>query len=581
TFDYVSGQKLKGTFKTVGTLKGAFDNLRLEGIANVANGDINYNLNIDNNDINNIKATINSIDLATLMYMVNQPKFIDGKFSSNIDISSLSLDKIIVDANVKNGMFNAQIFKKELDLNIPKSNFKLNTNINLINKSGKFIFNFDSSLIKLLTNGSIDINSLNIDSTYNIIINKLAMLEPIINTKLNGSFSTKGTVKGDNKSMKIVGNSDVASSKTLYKISLKDLVVDTIDANIKNAKLDKILHLVNQPLYAKADLNIDLIINSLDKLDGKITTKLNNGLLNNKVIKKDFDINLPKNATFNLKTVTSLDENIITTKSEVKTFAVNIDTEKTIFDTKASILKTDYLINIPKLSKLYFITNQKMRGDVNINGDIKVNDKLYVDFNLDKFNGNLKGTLIDDDLKVTIKGIESLKLLNMLYYPELFKSTIDSNLVYNLKTKQGISDLVMNNGKFLVNQLTQTIKKYIKKDLTQEVYKVAKINTKINNQILNSNLYMESKNSKITSDKTLVDLEQNTIDSNINMKYYKYDLGIKLSDSLESPKVKIDASKLIKSKVTKKIKEALEKKIGDKLSDDLKKNIGGFLNKLF
>ena len=36
TFDYVSGQKLKGTFKTAGTLKGTFDNLKLSGIANVA-----------------------------------------------------------------------------------------------------------------------------------------------------------------------------------------------------------------------------------------------------------------------------------------------------------------------------------------------------------------------------------------------------------------------------------------------------------------------------------------------------------------------------------------------------------------
>ena len=580
-FDYVSGQKLKGTFKTAGTLKGTFDNLKLSGIANVAKGDINYNLNIDNKNINNIKATINSIDLATLMYMVNQPKFIDGKFNSNIDISSLDLDKIDFDANVQNGIFNVAIFKKELNLTIPKSDFKLNTNVNLVNKSGKFIFNFDSSLIQLLTNGSIDLNSLNINSKYKVSIDKLAMLEPIINTKLNGSFSTNGTIKGDKNSMKIAGYSDIVNSKTSYNVTLKDLALDKIDANIKNAKLDKILHLVNQPIYAKADLNLDVEINSLDKLNGKITTTLNKGLLNNKVIKRDFNISLPKNATFNLKTLTSLDKNIIDTKATIKTFAANIETKNSIFDTKTATFTTDYLITVPKLSKLYFITNQKMQGDIKINGDVKFKDDLTASFNSNKFNGKINGTLVKDILNLSIKDVNSLKLLNMMYYPEIYDSKIDLNLDYNLTSKKGTSNLVMNDGKFLTNQLSQTIKKFIKKDLTTEIYKVATINTKIDDQKLNSTLLMTSTNSKISSQKLFIDLEKSTIDSKIDMEYFKYKIGLTLTDDLTSPKVKIDANQLLKSKAKTKVSEAIEEKLGDKLDDDTKKALGGFLNKFF
>jgi len=580
-FDYVSGQKLKGTFKTAGTLKGTFDNLKLSGIASVAKGDINYNLNIDNKNINNIKATINSIDLSTLMYMVNQPKFIDGKFNSNIDISSLELDKIYFDANVKNGIFNVAIFKKELNLTIPKSDFKLNTNVNLVNKSGKFIFNFDSSLIQLLTNGSIDLNSLNINSKYKVSIDKLAMLEPIINTKLNGSFSTNGTIKGDKNSMKIAGFSDIVNSKTSYNVTLKDLALDKIDANIKNAKLDKILHLVNQPIYAKADLNLDVEINSLDKLNGKITTTLTKGLLNNKIIKRDFNISLPKNATFNLKTLTSLDKNIIDTKSTLNTFAANIETKKSIFDTKTSTFTTDYIASVPKLSKLYFITNQKMRGDIKIDGDVKFKDDLTASFNSNKFNGKINGTLVKDILNLSIKDVNSLKLLNMMYYPEIYNSKINLDLDYNLTSKKGISNLVMNDGKFLTNQLSQTIKKFIKKDLTKEIYKVAKINTKIDDKKLNSTLLMTSTNSKISSQKMFIDLEKSTINSKIDMEYFKYKIGLTLTDDLTSPKVKIDANKLLKSKAKTKVSEAIEKKLGDKLDDDTKKAIGGFLDKLF
>ncbi|MEA3553984.1 MAG: hypothetical protein U9R39_06250 [Campylobacterota bacterium] len=580
-FDYVSGQKLKGTFKTIGTLKGTFDNLKLSGLANVAKGDINYALNIDNKNINNIKATIKSIDLSTLMYMVNQPKFINGKFNSNIDISSLELDKIDFDANVQNGIFNVAVFKKELNLTIPKSDFKLDTDVNLVNKSGKFVFNFDSSLIQLLTNGSIDINSLNIDSKYKVSIDKLAMLEPVINTKLNGSFSTKGTIKGDKNSMKVSGFSDIANSKTSYNVTLKDLAPNKIDANIKNAKLDKILHLVNQPIYAKANLNLNIEINSLDKLNGKITTSLSKGLLNNKVIKNDFNISLPSKPTFDLKTFTSLNDNIIDTKSTLKTFAANIETKKSKFDTKTSIFTTDYLVTVPKLSKLYFITNQKMQGDIKINGDVKFKDDLTASFNSNKFNGKINGTLVKDILKLSIKDVNSLKLLNMMYYPEIYDSSINLDLDYNLTSKKGTSNLVMNNGKFLTNQLSQTIKKFIKKDLTKEIYEIAKIDTKINNQKLDSTLLMTSANSKISSKKMFIDLEKSTIDSKIDMEYFKYKIGLTLTDDLTSPKVKIDANKLLKSKAKTKVSEAIEKKLGDKLDDDTKKALGGFLNQLF
>jgi hypothetical protein len=407
------------------------------------------------------------------------------------------------------------------------------------------------------------------------------MLEPIINTKLNGSFSTNGTVKGDKKFMKIAGYSDIASSKTSYNITLKDLALDKINAKIKNAKLDKILYLVNQPLYAKANLDVDLNINSLDKLNGNITTALSKGLLNKKVIKKDFNITLPKNATFSLKTLTSLDKNIIDTKSTVKTFAANIDTKKSVFDTETSTFKTDYLINIPKLSKLYFITNQKMRGDIKINGDIKFKDDLTASFNSNKFDGKINGTLVKDILKVSIKDVNSLRLLNMMYYPEIYDSKINLDLDYGIKTKKGISNLVMNDGRFLTNQLSQTIKKFIKKDLTTEIYKVAKIKTKIDNQKLNSTILMTSKNSKISSDKTFIDLEKSKINSAINMEYFKYKIGLKLTENLTSPKVKIDTSELLKSKAKTKLSEAIEKKLGDKLDDDTKKALGGLLNKFF
>ena len=584
-FDYLSDQKIKGTFKTNGNLKGTFEHLKLSGDAKVANGDINYNLNIDKNNINNIKANINSIDLSILLDMISQPKFVNGKFNAVANISSIEFDQISLEANIKEGIFNVPIFQNELNLTIPKSNFKLDTNVKLKNKSGDFIFTFDSQLIKLLTNGTINLNSLKINSKYKIIVNKLAMLEPIIKTKLNGYFSTKGTVKGDKNLMEIVGNSNIANSITTYNLLLKDLAVNKIKANIKNAKLDKILYIINQPLYAKADLNIAVDINSLKNLEGKIVTILDKGILNKKIVKRDFNISLPKNPTFNFKTVTNLNKNIIDTKISLKTFVTNIQTKKTQFDTKTATLNTDYTINITDLNKLYFITKQKIRGKFKINGNVKFKDYLDASFNSNKFDGNINGTFIKNKLNLKIKGIDSLKLLDMFYYPKVYTSKIDVKLDYDITSLKGISDIVMNNGKFLPNQLSQTIKKFIQKDLTTETYKIANIKTKIDDKKLDNILFMKSTNSEIKSNKMFIDLEKTTIDAKFDIKYYEYKSNLGLRGKLTSPKVKIDTSKLISSKVKQKAKEkineVIQKKIGDKLDDNLKKSLGGFLKNFF
>ena len=222
-----------------------------------------------------------------------------------------------------------------------------------------------------------------------------------------------------------------------------------------------------------------------------------------------------------------------------------------------------------------------MQGDIKINGDVKFKDYLTASFNSNKFGGQIDGTLVKDLLEVSIKDINSLKLLNMMFYPEIYDSKINLNLNYDIKSKKGNSNLVMNNGKFLVNQVSETIKKFIKKDLTTEIYEVAKIKTKIDNQKLDSTLLMTSHNSKISSDKFFVNLETSEIDSKINLEYYKYKIGLILTEDLTSPKVDIDANELLKSKAKTKVSEAIEKKLGDKLDGDVKKALGSILNKFF
>jgi len=455
-------------------------------------------------------------------------------------------------------------------------------------KVDKFELNINSlNMVILLNNQKIKVDSTfsllsqDLDLNYDLFFSDLSIFNKISGQKLQGTFKTSGKIDGKFNNINIDGSAFVADGDIKYNLNISNNDINNIVSTIKNVKIEKLLYTISQPEYAKANLDLKIKIKSLNNLDGTIVTTLYNGILNKKLVKNDFNISLPTKPIFNVDATTVLNKNIITTKSSFKTFVANINTSKTIFDTKTSILTTDYSIIVPKLSSLYFLTKQKMRGDIKIDGNIKFKDDLTVSFNSKKFDGKIDGTFIKNKIKLNLKDINSVELLNMMYYPEIYKSKIALDLNYDIKTKKGISSLVMTDGKFLTNKLSKIIKKFIKKDLTKELYKIAKIDTKIDDKKLDSKLLMTSKNSKISSDKFFVDLDKGQINSDINMKYFKYEIALNLNGDLKKPKVKIDTNKLIKSKVKSKIQNVIDKKLGDKLDDKTKKVLGNFLNKLF
>jgi hypothetical protein len=582
---------INGKLYTNGDINGTFKLFDIKGIASLANGNIDYNLNVDtkNSLVNNIIFDIKKLDISQLLSMLEQPKYIQGKLNANGKISSQNLENIDFIAYVNSGKVNTQVVKKALDIVVPKSDFTLDSKINIKNKVGEYKVDLASSLATIKSDGKLNLLKMGVDSIYSLDVKSLALLEPIIGIKLNGAFNTSGTIKGDKKSMIVDGKSNIASSLTKYNVKLKDFQPSLIKANISNAKLDELLFTLNQPKYAKANLDIDAQISSLDKLDGKITTTIKNGILNRSILKKEFELNLPKNSTFNGVVNTKLDDNMVVSNSSIKTFVAKLNTKKTAFDINSAKLTTDYILNIPSLAKLYFISGQKMKGSMVLNGDVIFDKTLLATFHSKKFGGNIDGKLDNDKLSVKTNNIQSLKLLDTMYYPKIFKSTIDANLDYNLSTKKGLSKVNMVDGKFLTNEAMSTLKKLTSYDLTLELYKKSSLVTKIDDTMLYSTLDMKSKNSTITSKKLNLNTAKSTIDGDIKIKYKKYDLGIKLAGAITSPKVKVDigdalknkAKDLLNKKLGKDVEKDLKKKLNDKLGEDVRKNLGGLLKGLF
>lgn len=271
--------------------------------------------------------------------------------------------------------------------------------------------------------GTYSIFSKAFDVKYSVNLQELKTLQPLTSMQLQDSFFTDGTVKGNDKLFTVLGESNVAKSKTDYKVVMKDLNPSSIIAKVKKADLQSLLHMLNQKQYASAEVNLDVNFKNITphKLDGDILLITNNGKLNARVMKKDFNITVPATAfAMNLDAKLKGDD-------VDYTYILNSNLAKITSGGKIvpEPLKVDakYALHVKELAVLKPITSADIRGKLNLNGTIRGNkDKMVIKGKSDLASSNTTflATLHDfapKSVEADIKGLKLQKLLYMVKQP--------------------------------------------------------------------------------------------------------------------------------------------------------------------
>lgn len=428
--------------------------------------------------------------------------------------------------------------------------------------------------------GDLSLLAKTVDLNFNIDVKDLSKLQKFTNQKLNGSFKTSGTLKGDQELAILDGNSDIFNSKTNYNIKLENFEPSNILFTMKQAKIDEILYLVNQPKYASGNIDINANITNakIESLDGLVETKITKGIVSNSLVNKDFNLKLKKLLAFKGDIETKLVPNSLITKADIFTTMANLFIKEANVDLKTMLIKSDYSLVASDLSKLFDVTQTKMRGNITINGDIKKDKDLLVNGNSKLLDGELNFKLLNNDFSANINDVEILKVLHMLYYPEVFTSKSKLDLTYNLISQKGLVEGNLINGQFKKNEYSTVINTFAKIDLTKEVYEKVILKSDINKNIIKSTINMKSNLTQIDVDPSTIDTKKSLINALVKTNLKGIEFDTKVSGSLTNPKVKVDTSKLLKSgfkqKAQEKIEETIKKNIGDKAGNLLK----GFFN---
>ncbi len=338
------------------------------------------------------------------------------------------------------------------DVTMKVNDFKLTMNDILFNATID-----DNSTINV--QGDLNIFAKNVDLNYDVNIKELSSLQNITKQKLNGLFSTKGTVKGNQELAVVKGISSIASSDTTYDINLVDFKPSNILFNMKNAKIEELLNIVDQPLYANGNIDINANIKSADipTLDGLVTTKISNGILNVMLINKELKEAPATPITFDGDIITKLSPNMADTEVAFDSSIAKLDVKKANVNLKTSVINSDYKVFVKDLAKLEAIINQKYNGSFSTSGNAVVdNGVIKIDGISDIFTSDTKYDIKVVDSKpeyvnVTVNKAKIESLLNLVNQPNF------ANGLMNIDAKIKSADVKNLDGKILTTILESKV----------------------------------------------------------------------------------------------------------------------------
>jgi hypothetical protein len=256
------------------------------------------------------------------------------------------------------------------------------------------------------------------------------------------------------------------------------------------------------------------------------------------------------------------------------TTLANLRNRSLVYDLADNSLQTDYTLHLPDLGRLQFLTKQRLKGKLTLTGKAKVAGKsIEATAHSDTLGGAIDALFKNGKAGVTVKGIQTVALTDMLGYPHIFDSKANMQLDFNTLNKKGSLHAELLNGQILPNKMTFLLRQMANFDITREIYERTTLDTKIDDKILRSNLHMKSRLTEIDSQDGLIDLDKQKIDTTIRIKLRQYDIPVVLTGSLASPNVKIDAKALMKGKAKEELQKHLPKELKNSPAGGLLKNL--------
>lgn len=578
----VTNAPLRGGLHTNGTLKGELDLLQVDGVTDLGRGQSDYHVTLTKFQPTKILAALHDLQLDSLLYMAGEKKYVSADVNLDVDFKNINphaLDGVVA-LQTQNGKLNSKLLKDDFNLSVIKTDFNMDMNAELKGDDIHYNYMLDSNIMQVRTDGLVVPEPLHADLTYDLRIKELALLKSLSGADLRGAFKVSGDVRGDKENMVVHAMSDLAASNTKIEAQLQEFKPKSVHVDIKSLNLAKLLYMVKQPHYTDGYFNMQADIANADvkELAGTVNVQIEKGLLDSKYLTKTYAFKsmMPK-TSYTLDTKTNIADNIANTKIALNSTLADLDVRSAKFNLKDNSIKSDYKVMVPSLDKLFFVTQKHMRNGITLNGEMKKGEDIDFTAHSHVADGDVDAKLHNDDFTANLEGVQTLDVLNMMIYPEIFKSKLYGKLDYNLKEQKGALQADLKEGKFTHNKVLDMIKKYVQVDMYVEKFN-GDVHADINKENILASCDLKSNTSAIKTKNTKLNSKTKQIDSKITVVANKQPISVTLKGDVNSPKVGVDLKEFMKSKAGKELKDKAVKEV-DKLIKS--KEVNKFLKGLF
>lgn len=570
-------QNLKSELFTNGVFKGDYQSAIIQGFSNIANSETKYNLVLKDFKIKDIFLELKNAKIDEFLNFMNKPHYLNGDLTINANIKNIdnnNLDGKLI-ANISKGQLENDVINKEFNQTFSsKINIDGDIEASFLGKNAEIKTQLLTSIGNLILEKTlVDLEKDRVVSDYKFEVKNLQKLESVLGRKLIGDFNTTGNILYENAIFNVDGKSDIFESSTVFRFKLEDNIVKDISFKVENTKIEKLLDFLNEPIYATGDLNVqgEIQNSNLEELSGTIISKISDAKLVNEVVNAVFKQELKTPVNFDMALNNQFIPNKIVSQMVLNSSLANLSAENAIYDLVEGVLKSDYLLKISSLDNLKDFTKTKLRGKLDIKGELEKKDMfLFATGKSSVLGGKLDFTLKNDDLTASLNDVSVKELSYMMYKPEFFNSRGDFSLNYNTITKQGNLVGKFFNGSFLPNDLALLINHLAKFDLTKEIYETVDLNSDINDNLLTSNFLMKSENTQIESKEAITDFDKNFIDAKLNTQIKNRSFNLSLIGEMNKPKISLGAEELLKNEIDRKLE-----KNRDKIEEKLNKVLDG------
>jgi hypothetical protein len=570
-------QNLKSELFTNGVFKGDYQSAIIQGFSNIANSETKYNLVLKDFKIKDIFLELKNAKIDEFLNFMNKPHYLNGDLTINANIKNIdnnNLDGKLI-ANISKGQLENDVINKEFNQTFSsKINIDGDIEALFLGKNAEIKTQLLTSIGNLILEKTlVDLEKDRVVSDYKFEVKNLQKLESVLGRKLIGDFNTTGNILYENAIFNVDGKSDIFESSTVFRFKLEDNIAKDISFKVENTKIEKLLDFLNEPIYATGDLNVqgEIQNSNLEELSGTIISKISDAKLVNEVVNAVFKQELKTPVNFDMALNNQFIPNKIVSQMVLNSSLANLSAENAIYDLVEGVLKSDYLLKISSLDNLKDFTKTKLRGKLDIKGELEKKDMfLFATGKSSVLGGKLDFTLKNDDLTASLNDVSVKELSYMMYKPEFFNSRGDFSLNYNTITKQGNLVGKFFNGSFLPNDLALLINHLAKFDLTKEIYETVDLNSDINDNLLTSNFLMKSENTQIESKEAITDFDKNFIDAKLNTQIKNRSFNLSLMGEMNKPKISLGAEELLKNEIDRKLE-----KNRDKIEEKLNKVLDG------